>query len=368
MAYARDWPSPVPSGPHEEVPSALRPTPEEIEARRFRLAQNGYDCEAVDRFLAEIADGLRSDPAPSPLDPDEFGRLGQEIAAILRNAHDAAGAVKAEAEGQAAALRATAEAEAHDIRKASQGEAEAIKALATIEADADRAAARAEAEALRAKAESDAAEMRADAERLLEQAAATRAGRRSRRGLQARARRARGPAAVQRDHGRRRAARRGRPRQRAVHLPATAGRPRRRAAGDRSPRHPRRGPPRRPGGRPHHGAGPGAAAGRPAGIEPPDPQGGRPAPVSAPEPPDSAAGAVAFDIDRGSVGPTQLDATGGNGPGDPLLRMVRAAVGRAVEASTEAIGRARHRRRRRSRGVGLLTRPPGGPGRSVAPV
>ena len=69
MAYARDWPSPVPSGPHEEVPSALRPTPEEIEARRFRLAQNGYDCEAVDRFLAEIADGLRSDPGAEPARP-----------------------------------------------------------------------------------------------------------------------------------------------------------------------------------------------------------------------------------------------------------------------------------------------------------
>ena len=40
-------------------------TPEEIEARRFRLAQNGYDCEAVDRFLAEIADAC-AHPAPAP--------------------------------------------------------------------------------------------------------------------------------------------------------------------------------------------------------------------------------------------------------------------------------------------------------------
>ena len=69
----------------------MRPTPEEIEARRFRLAQNGYDCEAVDRFLAEVAEGLRSQPAPEAGTPDEFGRLGQEIAAILRNAHDEIG-------------------------------------------------------------------------------------------------------------------------------------------------------------------------------------------------------------------------------------------------------------------------------------
>ncbi len=40
----------------------MRLTPEEIEARRFRLAPNGYDCEAVDRFLAEITEALRNQP------------------------------------------------------------------------------------------------------------------------------------------------------------------------------------------------------------------------------------------------------------------------------------------------------------------
>ncbi len=338
-AYVRDWPSPVPSGPHEEVPSALRPTPEEIEARRFRLAQNGYDCEAVDRFLAEIADGLRSDPAPTPLDPDEFGRLGQEIAGILRNAHDAAGAVKAEAEGQAAALRATAEAEAHDIRKATQGEADAIKALAAIEADAERTAARAEAEGLRAKAESDAAEMRADADRLLEQAAATRAG--VDRDVASRLEHAEHEARrqsieIMADAEQRAAA--VRDSEQSIYLRLLAARDDVQQAIDRVATHVGV----------HHDdpvvdltmapAQVRALADSPAPAS--DPMGGRPAPVSAPEPPDSAPGAVAFDIDRGSVGPTQLDATGGNGPADPLLRMVRAAVGRAVEASTE--GSAEH--------------------------
>ena len=94
----------------------MRLTPEEIEARRFRLAPNGYDCEAVDRFLAEITEALREQPVTNA-GSDEFSRVGQEIAAVLRAARDSAGAVRAEAEGQAAAMRSRAEAEANDLRK-----------------------------------------------------------------------------------------------------------------------------------------------------------------------------------------------------------------------------------------------------------
>ncbi len=94
----------------------MRLTPEEIEARRFRLAPNGYDCEAVDRFLAEVTEALREQPAATG-GSDEFSRVGQEIAAVLRAARDSAGAVRAEAEGQAAATRSRAEAEATDLRK-----------------------------------------------------------------------------------------------------------------------------------------------------------------------------------------------------------------------------------------------------------
>jgi len=314
----------------------LRPTPEEIEARRFRLAQNGYDCEAVDRFLAEIAEGLRAEPAPGPLDPDEFGRLGQEIAAILRNAHDAAGAVKAEAEGQAAALRATAEAEAHDLRKAGQGEADALKALAAIEAEAERATARAEAQTLVTNAEADAAEVRAEADRLLEQAAAIRAG-------------------ADRDVAKRLEEAEHEARRRSVEVLAEAER---RAASAREAEQSTY--LRLLAARDdvqhaleqlsvatvvHHDDPVVDLTIAPAQVRPvadasatTDAPAARPAPVAAPEAPvaaTAAAGrAVAFDLDRGSVGPTQLDATGGNGPADPLLRMVRAAVGRAVEAST----------------------------------
>jgi DivIVA domain-containing protein len=67
----------------------VRLTPEEIEARRFRLAPNGYECEAVDRFLAEITEALREQPAPTA-GSDEFSRVGQEIAAIMQTERDQA--------------------------------------------------------------------------------------------------------------------------------------------------------------------------------------------------------------------------------------------------------------------------------------
>jgi DivIVA domain-containing protein len=182
MAYGLRGRPPWAISPREEVRTALRLTPEEIEARRFRLAQNGYDCESVDRFLAEIADALRS-PESRFGDADDFGRIGQEIAALLRNAHESAGAVKAEAEGQAAALRSRAELAADDMRKAAVREAETTRAAAQTDAEtirtnaqsdleASQAAVRAEIESLRAAAESEAAEIRTEAERQLEQAAA----------------------------------------------------------------------------------------------------------------------------------------------------------------------------------------------------
>ncbi len=144
-------------------------TPEEIEARRFRLAQNGYDCESVDRFLSEIADALRT-PAPAMFGADEFGRMGQEIAAILRNARDSAGAVRAEAEGHAAALRSRAELEAEDVRKEAESEAQSVRARATTASQEAMAQARADADALRTAAQADADQIRLEAERQLEQA------------------------------------------------------------------------------------------------------------------------------------------------------------------------------------------------------
>ena len=115
----------------------MRLTPEEIEARRFRLAPNGYECEAVDRFLAEITDALRNQPA-AEADNDEFTRVGQEIAGLLRAARTSAGAVRAEADGLAASVRSRAELEAADIRKEAEFHLEQAKlVLANAESQAE---------------------------------------------------------------------------------------------------------------------------------------------------------------------------------------------------------------------------------------
>ena len=94
-------------GFRREEDVAVRLTPEDIEARRFRLAPNGYECEAVDRFLVEVIEALRNQPVATG-DSDEFSRAGQEIASVLRAARDSAGAMRAEAEGLAASMRSRA--------------------------------------------------------------------------------------------------------------------------------------------------------------------------------------------------------------------------------------------------------------------
>ena len=106
----------------------MRLTPEDIEARRFRLAPNGYECEAVDRFLAEVIETLHEQPE-GVIDSDEFSRAGQEIASILRSARDSAGAMRAEAEGLAASMRSRAELEAADLRQQASDERDQAKVI-----------------------------------------------------------------------------------------------------------------------------------------------------------------------------------------------------------------------------------------------
>src|SRR4051794_17584390 len=108
--------------------AVVRLTPEDIEARRFRLAPNGYECEAVDRFLAEVIETL-SDQPQGLSESDEFSRAGQEIASILRAARDSAGAMRAEAEGLAASMRSRAELEAADLRQQAADERDQAKVI-----------------------------------------------------------------------------------------------------------------------------------------------------------------------------------------------------------------------------------------------
>ena len=134
-------------------------TPDEIENRVFPLVRRGYDPAEVDDFLRDVATtlahaqgGLATPPAavaeaPAPEaapvavtvpGPDDFEQMGEEVAAILRQAHESV-----------ATLRHRAEADAALIRQDAQREAEEL----TRRADADRQAAAIELEAARADAD-----------------------------------------------------------------------------------------------------------------------------------------------------------------------------------------------------------------------
>ncbi len=133
--------------------TAMAITPDEIETNVFPLVRRGYDPMAVDDFLKEVADtlsqaqgGLATPPvaeapapeAPAPVQPDGYNQLGEEVAAILRQAHESVEELRHRAEADAALIRQNAQREADEL---------------TRRADADRQAAAIELEA--ARGESD---------------------------------------------------------------------------------------------------------------------------------------------------------------------------------------------------------------------
>ena len=130
--------------------TAMRLTPDEIRALRFPLSPNGYECESVDRFLAEAIELLQDTPAngagTDSANNDDFARAGQEIAVVLRSARDSANALRAEAEGHAVATRARADVDAEEIHNRAVDElqqAEQILAAAKAESEAILAEAKA---------------------------------------------------------------------------------------------------------------------------------------------------------------------------------------------------------------------------------
>ena len=168
-------------------------TPEEIEARRFPVTANGYDPLEVERFLAEVAatyrESRRSDADAStsgdrsglplgssarPVGPNEsddaFARLGDEVSEMLRSAGHLADSVRAEAEAEAEVVRARAELEANETRSQAEhrlDQAKRIEIGAQGNADSIIADAERRAEALLRATENDA---RARAEQITAQA------------------------------------------------------------------------------------------------------------------------------------------------------------------------------------------------------
>jgi DivIVA domain-containing protein len=234
-------------------------TPEDIESQTFKIARRGYDKVEVDRFLGYVAASYRdvlarAETTPKPYEPatlltpaaplpqrepgatgagpetavepepepeaaapppaeaeatdekattgDDFGRLGTEVAAVLRTAHHSVATLRQEAEAEATVIRQQADAEVAVLRHDAEQYAAQVRAEADVyaterkrEADVERREAeRALAEArVRAEAEIADAEQRianiteraeavararsaevvADANRRLEQANAT---------------------------------------------------------------------------------------------------------------------------------------------------------------------------------------------------
>ena len=186
--------------------TAMAITPDEIENKVFPLVRRGYDPAEVDAFLTDVASTLAQAqgglatppvaeaeaPAPAPVaepdavtvrGPDDFGQLGEEVAAILRQAHESVAQLRHRAEADAALIRQNAQREAQEL---------------TRRADADRQAAAIELEA--ARHESD--RILADVQRQADGAAAAAAAlarQRTREVIEAARAEARGAVTVQRN-------------------------------------------------------------------------------------------------------------------------------------------------------------------------
>lgn len=181
-------------------------TPDEIENHVFSLVRRGYDPAEVDDFLKDVATALAqaqlgvTPPATEPAvadeptagsapdlmamsGPDDFERLGEEVAAILRQAHESVATLRHRAEAEAALIRQNAEREAAAFRR---------------EADADRQAAAIALEAARTEAARVVAEVQRQAD-LSADSAAVLAAERTREVIEAARRDALGAITIQRN-------------------------------------------------------------------------------------------------------------------------------------------------------------------------
>lgn len=109
---------------------------------------------------------------PAPDAPDDFQRLGSEVADVLRTAHASVAQLRHEAEVEAAITRQRAEREVADLRRDAEVQAALVRQAAerdaaALQADAERYASR-----LRAEADEYAAQIHVDTDRVATERAA----------------------------------------------------------------------------------------------------------------------------------------------------------------------------------------------------
>lgn len=127
-----------------------------IRNANFSHAVRGYDRHEVDQFLAELADWLEAsdDDAVAASVRSELERIGEQTAGILTDAHDAAQAIRSDAETEvrqtlidvnlkSEALRTNAEEYAEEARE----EADAYARKTRVDADSYASKTRADTDA-----------------------------------------------------------------------------------------------------------------------------------------------------------------------------------------------------------------------------
>jgi cell division initiation protein len=110
-------------------------TPHDIETKQFAIALRGFDQKEVTAFLQSVASDYKealestnagtttapveeeeaSQPAPTAQDP--YIAMGDEVAAVLRSARDAAAEVRRKADEEAEAILAKARNDATDLEQ-----------------------------------------------------------------------------------------------------------------------------------------------------------------------------------------------------------------------------------------------------------
>ena len=143
----------------------------DIEAKSFPIGRRGYEKEAVDAFLRQVAaafhalqeQAVAEPPAPAP---PSFENVGSQVSTILATAAAAAEEMKAAAEKEAEAVRVAAREETEAARRALSEQlenADQIRTTAEQEAAAVLAAAREEAERIQQDALQKAAALEREA-------------------------------------------------------------------------------------------------------------------------------------------------------------------------------------------------------------
>ena len=139
-----------------------------IRNANFAHAVRGYDRHEVDQFLGELADWLERDAGAgvaSGEDRDELERVGEQVAGILTEAHDAAEEIRENASSEVRKSLVQANVTAESLRSQAGEYADETREEADLHARTARAEADSYAEQTREAADGAAAEAREAAER-----------------------------------------------------------------------------------------------------------------------------------------------------------------------------------------------------------